>query len=76
MLRAPPGPVRWLADGVKRVSGQVDLGVAKVLRQWNRKAAARRPLDPDLRREITAALADDIRTLATILDRDLSHWLV
>ena len=36
----------------------------------------REPLPPGLRRELTAELAPDIRELADLIDRDLSHWLV
>ncbi len=32
-------------------------------------------LDPELRAELTALYREDIERLATLLDRDLSHWL-
>ena len=42
----------------------------------NMRPLVRDPLPPDLRRDLTAELAPDIRELAGLIDRDLSHWLV
>lgn len=33
------------------------------------------PLDPELRRQLTASCRDDIRRLETLIERDLSPWL-
>lgn len=41
----------------------------------NMTAVPRDPLPPALRRELTAELAPDVRELADLIDRDLSHWL-
>jgi hypothetical protein len=33
------------------------------------------PLNPELRARLTAEFADEIRTLARLIDRELDHWL-
>ena len=42
----------------------------------NMQPLVRDPLPPSLRRDLTAELAPDVRELADLIDRDLSHWLV
>lgn len=52
-----------------------DWGIANKFRRWNARADANPPLSPEIREELRAYYADDIERLATLLDRDLSHWL-
>lgn len=40
-----------------------------------RRNLRRPPMDPGLRRELTASFEDDVRRLETLLGRDLSGWL-
>lgn len=49
------------------------LAVVDRLRAFNRTAPP--PLDPQLRRELTAQYRDDMLRLQALIGRDLSHWL-
>jgi hypothetical protein len=47
-------------------------GVGARLRTWNNIPPP--PLDPHLRRELTARYHDAISALQTLIGRDLAHW--
>jgi hypothetical protein len=46
----------------------------KRLVRWNQVDVRPRPLPPELRQEICATLAPEVRKLERLLGRDLSHW--
>lgn len=52
-----------------------DWGIAAWLRRLNSTRSAPAPLNPDLRAELRDWFADDIKRLAVLLNRDLTHWL-
>jgi len=44
------------------------------LRSLNTRVAKRPPLEPDVRRALATELRPGVERLATLIDRDLSHW--
>lgn len=74
ILRSAPAPVRRIVEGVKRATGIADLGIASALRRLNRRTTNREPLAPALRSDLADGFRADVRKLAAILGRDLSHW--
>ena len=63
-------PLRWLA---RRALPPIVL--QRLKSQVGRQALARPRLDPLLRARLTDEFAEDIRLLASLIGRDLSHWL-
>lgn len=59
--------------GRRVVPGSLLRKFVQSLQRWNQLAPP--PLDPQLRRELTAAQHDDILRLQDIIDRDLTRWL-
>ena len=49
--------------------------VKSKLKKVNTQKARRAPLDPDLRRRLMKEFEPEIIRLATLIERDLSHWL-
>jgi hypothetical protein len=80
-----PGSVEGLARRIERRAREKARRPTPLLRLLKRLRSAviclnvveRRPapLTPELRKEIGAALADDVARLGRLLDRDLGHWL-
>jgi hypothetical protein len=64
---------RWLRAGARR-AGPALVRVRERLVRWNSIDASPRPLSPELRRELRAAFAGEIRKLSELLGRDLGHW--
>ncbi len=62
---------RWLAH---RLNPNMRSRIIKGLLTWNQRKPP--PLEPQLRRELTALYRDDILQLQGLIGRDLSHWLV
>jgi hypothetical protein len=56
-----------------RLRRRIPAAIAQRLLRWNRFRPP--PLDPALRRSLTNEFRTDILRLATLIDRDLSHWL-
>lgn len=77
--------LRWVAHllNYRRIPESLrragrSLGLHHVLlkvKKWNHQVAPRAPLPAELRRELAAAFADDVRLLSELLQRDLSPWL-
>lgn len=44
------------------------------LSRWNARVESGRPMRPAFRRELNDYFADDVRLLAELIGRDLSHW--
>jgi len=49
--------------------------VLKRIARWNTVDASPVPLPPAMRAELRAALANDVKLLGELLNRDLSRWL-
>lgn len=73
LLRSPPPRIMQLAKSVLPTSGRRLLIGA--LWKFNTVRRPRREIDPDLRLQLTEELSDDIRELATLIGRDLTHWI-
>jgi hypothetical protein len=63
----------WVRRG-KRSAGTAVKRLRKRLVNWNSVDVQPRPLPPELRREMAATFAGEIRKLEDLLGRDLSHW--
>jgi len=50
--------------------------IRKFMRRLNSKVAPRQTMDDALRKELTDYFRSDIHLLETLIERDLSHWLV
>lgn len=72
LVFAPPGGLVRLAPILRRFPGVHALR-ALVLRA-NSAPAPRQPMDPGLRRRLTAEFAPEVERLSTMLGRDLSAW--
>lgn len=72
--------VRALARGVawsKHVKGLLpkrSLGIVNRLQAWNARQRPRPPLPPDLRAELEAYFAEDVRKLERLLGREFPQW--
>ena len=73
-LQTPRSIMRPVA-AVKEKLGIKSLGIGRALIWLNRREARRKPLPPELRRELIEAFRDDVELLSRIMNRDLSHWL-
>jgi len=71
----PPRAWTAAANLVKRTLGVQELGLLRRLRDINRVAATRPPMNLDLRSMLIDTFHDDIHRLGTLIDRDLTHWL-
>jgi hypothetical protein len=73
LLHALLGSQRF-KDGIRR---WLPLRLASWAKSAAEAANLKRPppLDPDLRARLTAELAEEIRAVAGLIDRDLDHWL-
>lgn len=75
-FKHPPPVLRPLERALRSAAwsmGMVGLR-DRFFRTFFDKAQKRRPLSPELAREISAAFADEVELLGTLLQRDLSHW--
>ena len=50
-------------------------GILTALQRRNIRERTRPPLSPEMRSILVDAFAEDVRLLATLLERDLEHWL-
>jgi hypothetical protein len=90
LLKRPPHFVRAALAGehsqkrIKRLEPHQAIGsrlsrtvmaARKRLLQWNHASVPPTYLDPSLRQEIRERLTSDIDRLASLIGRDLSHWL-
>ena len=74
MLRHPPPVLRSVTRSLVRSQAtRRTLGLRA--QQLNARRRERQPLQPDLRRDLQAELAEDVRRLGRLLDRDLSSWI-
>lgn len=71
---SPRGPSARLLRRVTRSAGPAVKRMRKRLVQWNSIDVRPRPLSPELREEMRATFAPEIRKLENLLGRDLSHW--
>lgn len=49
--------------------------LVNLLKRLNTRVDSRPPMRPEFRRALNDYFADEVRQLATLIDRDLSHWL-
>lgn len=71
----PPKAWTAAANLVRRTLGVQELGLLRRLREFNRVAATRPPMSPDLRCMLTDTFQVDIHRLGALIDRDLTQWL-
>jgi len=72
LIVRPPRVVSWLVPAVRRIPSAHRLRAA--LLSANSRRVRRPPLDRALRLRLDSELAEEVRRLATVLDRDLSEW--
>ncbi|HUG49085.1 MAG TPA: sulfotransferase [Candidatus Limnocylindria bacterium] len=72
LVFAPPGPLRNCYGRLRRSA--LAHSVRDRLVALNSRRAARAPLDPDLRRRLTAELAPEVAELGRLIGRDLTAW--
>ena len=72
-LRNPPPFTRKLAKALmpKSIRRNVWRGVSRI----NTIFEQRRPMNPELRRQLQAEFAPEVQQISKLLDRDLAHWL-
>jgi hypothetical protein len=68
----PPGPLRRIIPWLRRFPLVHRLRGAVLAA--NSRQEPRRPLDPELRRRLSAEFAPEVSRLGELLGRDLSHW--
>lgn len=77
--RPPPHKLAILIEKLKNLIGVERLGILPVivplLESVNSRKAANKEISEALYEALTAAFEDDIKLLASLLERDLSHWL-
>jgi Sulfotransferase domain len=68
----PPAPFRDLIPHLRRypIAHRVRSAILAV----NSRKATRAPMDPELRRQLTAELAPEVHRLGELIGRDLRHW--
>jgi len=74
--RAIRALARFVAKS-KHVQGWLpkrSLGIVRRLQAWNTRYRPRPPLPEDLRLELEACFADDVRRLEELLGREFPHW--
>ncbi|HET7520398.1 MAG TPA: sulfotransferase [Candidatus Limnocylindria bacterium] len=72
LIFRPPGPLKRVVPWIRRFPLAHRLRDAVVAA--NSSPEARVPMDPELRRRLTAELAPEIAALGRLIDRDLSAW--
>ena len=72
LIFQPPGPLRAVVPALRRLPLVHRLRDALVTA--NSRPEARAPMDPDLRRRLTAELAPEVHRLGRLIGRDLSTW--
>lgn len=72
---------RHLQQALRKVHGfkralhiRRSMGLIQSINLWNRRGYVRPPMSDDLRIELTAHFAPEVNLLATLLNRDFSHW--
>ena len=55
--------------------GLSDFSFRARIRRWNQPLVKRSPINPELRKEMLAVFADDIRLLSELTGVNLDHWL-
>lgn len=74
MLRDPPPVLRsFTRTLVRSQAARRTLGLRA--QQLNARRRERQPLQPALRRDLQTELAEDVRRLGRLIDRDLSSWI-
>ena len=71
----PPEFLTTIAMKAKKILGFERLYLLDAIRSLNNKVAVRKTLGKDMRQELISEFETDIKKLAQLLDRDLSHWL-
>jgi len=74
LVRRPPAILRTLARTVL-TEQQLGRFAHTVMRTLNTTAAARRPMDPTLRRQLQSEFRPEVDRLGRMPGRDLSHWI-
>ena len=72
LIFRPPGPLRRVVPALRRFP--LVHRLRDTLVSANSGPEARRAMDPELRRQLTAALAPAVEALGTLIGRDLSAW--
>lgn len=76
-----PAPVKAAIQTARRAGmppalmRRIDNKLRRLNRRYNHVPTRRPPLPPAFYRELLAVYASDIRRLAPLIERDLSHWL-
>ena len=73
----PSSPLRRLGKRLIPIHGlrsRMLRSAVPALRRWNTSVAPRPPVSPELRRELAAEFAPNIRRLGELIGRDLTHW--
>lgn len=71
----PPALLSDVALKARDLLGLERLYILDTIRSINTKVISRQPLTQELRAELTAEFASDIKKLSRLLNKDLSHWL-
>jgi hypothetical protein len=60
---------RYVGFVCRQVRAKLD-----ALKLWNSRENTRRPMDPEVRRTLTAEFAPEVERLGRLIGKDLSHW--
>jgi len=75
LVRDTPAPLAWMARAAKKALGLRKLGILARVERMNIRRVEAQKISEELRAEIKAALAPDVRRLEEITGRDLRDWL-
>lgn len=70
-----PRPVVEAVRYVRRTTGFDPMRVVRAIRNWNTVKQKKAPVSDQFRQELINYFRDDIALLASLTNRDLSHWL-
>lgn len=68
------GPIGRVKKTIKTIFGLEHTNMMKKIQSVNSKAAEKFLLPDELRQEINAYFAEDVKLLESLIKRDLSHW--
>ncbi len=71
----PPQILVQLADRLKKVLGVGTLNLMSIIQKYTTKNRPRPPLSPEMVQIMTDTFSEDVKKLAKLLNRDITHWL-
>jgi len=70
-----PSPIVKSVRAIRRTTGLDPMQMVRKLRKWNSAAKPKKKIGDEFRKELIEYFAEDVKLLAKLTNRDLSHWL-